>query len=85
MLIEFYGKECPHCLAIAPLIEKLKKNAGVAIEQYEVWHNEENAKKLKEYDKIECGGVPFFINTDTKKAICGETTYEDLEKWAKGI
>ncbi len=84
MLIEFYGKECPHCLKIAPLIEKLHKNLGVEIEQYEVWHDKDNLKKFNEYDKGSCGGVPFCINTDTGASICGETTYEGLEKWAKG-
>lgn len=84
MLIEFYGKECPHCLEMAPLVEKLRANHGVAVEQYEVWHNDENLKKFREYDKNFCGGVPFFINTDTGKFICGETTYENLKKWAMG-
>lgn len=84
MLIEFYGKECPHCFKIAPLVEKLRKNLGVTIEQYEVWHNEDNLNKFREYDKNLCGGVPFFINTDTGKSICGEVAYEELEKWAKG-
>lgn len=84
MLIEFYGQECPYCLKMAPSVEKLRKNMGVEIEQYEVWHNEGNLKKFQEYDKGLCGGVPFFINTDTGKFICGETTYDGLEKWAKG-
>ena len=84
MLIEFYGKECPHCLKIAPLVEKLRQDLGFKIEQYEVWHNDANLKKFREYDKAFCGGVPFFVNTDTGKSICGETTYENLEKLAKG-
>jgi protein-tyrosine phosphatase len=84
MLIEFYGKECPHCLKMAPLMDDLRKNIGVTIEQYEVWHDEDNLKKFREYDKGSCGGVPFFINTDTGKSICGETTYENLEKLAQG-
>ena len=82
MLINFYGKECPHCVAMKPLIEQLRKEAGVAIEELEVWHNEENANKLDDYDKGKCGGVPFFINTDTGATICGETSYEELRSWA---
>lgn len=85
MLIEFYGKECPHCLKIAPLVEELRQNLGITIEQYEVWHDEGNLKKFQAYEKGSCGGVPFFINTDTGKFICGETTYDSLEKWAKGL
>lgn len=84
MLIEFYGKECPHCLKTADLIPRLKKEAGIDIEQYEVWHNEENLKKMQEHDKGLCGGVPFFIDTESGKFICGETSYEELKKWALG-
>jgi len=83
MLLEFYGKECPHCEEMAPLVDRLK-GEGVSIEQYEVWHNEENAKKMQEYDKDLCGGVPFFFNTGTGKFICGSTSYEDLKQWAQG-
>jgi thiol-disulfide isomerase/thioredoxin len=84
MLIEFYGKECPHCLKIAPLVEDLKKEPGVKIEQYEVWHSAENLKKMEEYDNGLCGGVPFLFNTETKKFICGEASFEELKSWAGG-
>ena len=30
-----------------------------------IWSDEQNAKKLEQYDKGLCGGVPFFFNTDT--------------------
>jgi thiol-disulfide isomerase/thioredoxin len=84
MLLEFYGKECPHCIRMAPLIEKLEKETGLKVEKYEVWHDEKNAKKMEEYDKGLCGGVPFYFNTETGKHICGETSYEDLKRWAYG-
>jgi len=82
MLIDFYGKECPHCVTMMPLVERLEKEAGLKVEKYEVWHNEENTKKMAEYDKGRCGGVPFFINTDTNVIICGEASYEELRNWA---
>lgn len=82
MLLEFYGTECPHCTAMKPLIKKLEQETGATIESFEVWHNEENAKKMDEYDRGLCGGVPFFYNTETKKFICGEASYEELKKWA---
>lgn len=69
---------------MAPLIERLEKEAGIKIEKYEVWHSEENMKKMQEYDTGMCGGVPFFVNTETKSFICGETSYEELKKWAEG-
>jgi len=82
MLLEFYGKECPHCVKMEPLVAQLEKELGVTVERNEVWHNPENVKKMKEYDKGYCGGVPFFFNTKTEKHICGEASYEELKKWA---
>ena len=82
MLLEFYGETCPHCLIMKPRVEKMESEKGVKVEQYEVWNNKDNAKKMSEYDKDLCGGVPFFFNTDTKKFICGSVSQEDLEKWA---
>lgn len=84
MLLDFYGKECPHCIKMMPLVDRLEKEISVKVERYEVWHNEENARKMKEYDTELCGGVPFFFNTETKAYLCGEASYEDLQKWAKG-
>lgn len=82
-LIEFYGKECPHCLRVAPIIEKLIAE-GIEIEQFEVWRDETNAAKMEKYDRGYCGGVPFFVNTDSKKYICGGTDEKSLRAWAKG-
>lgn len=82
-LLEFFGETCPHCIKMAPLVEKLKED-GFKVEQFEVWDSEENAEKAKEYDKGLCGGVPFFINTETKKFICGSADYDTLKSWADG-
>ncbi|MFA7285628.1 MAG: hypothetical protein WC011_02160 [Candidatus Paceibacterota bacterium] len=82
-LFEFYGEECPHCLDMRKLVVKLEKEEGIKIESLEVWHNEENEKKLLELDKDLCGGVPFFYNTKNNKFICGEATYEELKEWAQ--
>ncbi len=84
MLLEFYGEGCPHCTAMKPLVEKLEKEESFKIEKNEVWGNSDNAKKMEEYDKGFCGGVPFFINTETGKWICGSTSYEELKNWASG-
>ena len=82
MLIDFYGSECPHCHNMEPLVAQLEKEANVEVLRIEVWHNDENAKKMESYDKGRCGGVPFFMNTDTGAMICGEVPYEDLGAWA---
>ena len=81
-LLEFYGTECPHCVRMHELIERLEKEKGLKVDTFEVWHNDENAKKLEAIDKDFCGGVPFFYNTKTKKWICGEAEYKELEEWA---
>ncbi|MBI1907987.1 hypothetical protein HYS28_01040 [Candidatus Uhrbacteria bacterium] len=83
-LLEFYGDTCPHCIAMKPLVADLEKALGVTVEQYEVWNNADNAKKMDELDKGECGGVPYFYNTETNKHLCGSTDYESLKAWAQG-
>ncbi|EKD24085.1 MAG: hypothetical protein ACD_81C00114G0012 [uncultured bacterium] len=84
MLLEFYGTECPHCIHMKPLIERLKAEEHLDVQSLEMWHNPENAAKMKEYDKGLCGGVPFFFNTETGKHICGGTDYDTLKQWAIG-
>lgn len=81
-LLEFYGETCPHCIEMKPLIAQLEKELGVSVETFEVWNNEEHAKKMEEYDQGFCGGVPFFINTENEKKICGSASYEELKAWA---
>jgi thiol-disulfide isomerase/thioredoxin len=84
-LLEFYGTECPHCIDMHELVERMEKEEGIKVEAIEVWHNKENEKKMEEIKCFnECGGVPFFYNTKTEKFICGEADYETLKKWAKG-
>jgi len=83
-LLEFYGNECPHCVRMHALIEKLEKEEGVKVDKFEVWDNEENEKRLLELDKDFCGGVPFFYNTKTNQWICGEEKYSKLRQWALG-
>lgn len=63
-------------------MERLEDEEGVKVARLEVWHNEANAQRMREYDKGQCGGVPFFFNTRTGKWICGSTDYERLKKWA---
>ncbi|MEK7146968.1 MAG: thioredoxin family protein [Patescibacteria group bacterium] len=81
-LLEFYGEECPHCKKMDSLVERLEKEIGVKVEKYEIWHNEQNAKMMEQYDKGYCGGVPFFYNVDVNRWICGDVDYEELKNWA---
>ena len=83
-LLEFYGTECPNCVRMHELVEKIEKEEGLTVDTFEVWHNKENEAKLLELDKDLCGGVPFLYNTQTEKWICGEADYDTLKAWAKG-
>jgi hypothetical protein len=86
-LIWFFGRECPHCAQIRPLVEAFKESEGVDIVELEVWHSETNANLLREYGEPiaeACGGdlgVPSFYNEKTGKALCGRVTHESLKKW----
>lgn len=83
-LLNFYGTECPHCIKMHKLLDELKAKENIEVEKLEVWHNDENMKKLESLDKEgECGGVPYFVNTDSGATICGEATYEEIKKWAQ--
>lgn len=83
-LYEFYGDGCPHCEKMDSKVEELEEDESIEVEQLEVWNNQENAKKQKEFDDGKCGGVPFFYNTESKEWICGETDIGTLRKWASG-
>ena len=83
-LMEFFGKECPHCAAMAPLVARLQDEEGVEILKYEVWHSEQNANFMRQIDQGRCGGVPLFYNQQTGKWLCGVVSYEKLKDWALG-
>jgi len=61
----FYGEGCPHCKALEEYLDKfLKDKDNYEIQRFEVWHNEENVKKLSdviEILKTKESGIPFFI------------------------
>jgi len=82
MLLEFYGRECPHCKRIRPMLEHLEKENGLEIKRYEVWHDEKNAELMDKYAKDRCLGVPFLFNTDTQDFVCGEEGFKRIKEWA---
>ena len=84
-LLEFDGEECPHCIKMKPSIEQLEQELGVEVQKFETWHNPENEEKRKKFDADgDCGGVPYFVNEESGKNICGEASYEELKAWAEG-
>ena len=84
-LLEFYGTECPHCVRMAPLVERLEKELGVEVKKLETWHDDAN-EKLRAVQDADggCGGVPFFVNEETGAKICGAVDYDELKAWATG-
>ncbi len=84
-LMEFYGKECPHCIRMHPVVERLEKELGVTVEKYETWHDTKNEELRRQHDDgSDCGGVPFFVNETTGAKLCGAVPYEELKAWAEG-
>lgn len=54
------------------------------IEWKEVFEDKDNEAMLVSYDKNNCGGVPFFYNTETEKFTCGEVGYLEARALAIG-
>lgn len=83
-LIMYYGEGCPDCIKMEPLLGKLLFETGISLLQKEVWNDSKNEAEMLRHDKDDaCGGVPFFLNTKTKKTLCGEVSYKELKKWAE--
>ncbi|MBK5215451.1 MAG: hypothetical protein JJE53_01430 [Candidatus Pacebacteria bacterium] len=84
-ILFFYGLDCPHCVEVEKHVDKLIEE-GVPIKKLEVWNNMENDKIMESLDVGDdmCGGVPFFLNKNTGKTICGEATYKEIKNWAEG-
>lgn len=84
-IIMFHGQECPHCRVMHPIVDKIASE-GFDVERLEVWHNNENAEKMRGFSDIinnDCGSlsVPTFLDQEKGRAVCGEMSYEDLKKW----
>lgn len=62
----FHGAECPHCEEERVWLKKIKKEYKkyLSVHYFEVWHNEENAKKMEEIKRklgVVRDGVPLTI------------------------
>lgn len=84
-LIFFSGVDCPHCDIMRRLIERLKTEFSIDVEEKEVWQHENNYRLMENYTRDhDCPGIPVFVNTETNVILCGETTYKQLLSWAQG-
>lgn len=85
----FYGRECPHCHAVMPFIDRLIAG-GNDIKKLEVWHSEKNADYMKSFKEIilnACGGalgVPVLVDIERGRALCGERPYNEIAAWIEG-
>ena len=80
----FYGTECVHCHEMFPLIDQLAKEEKLKVQKLEIWHDSKNKAVFDKCNTMKCTGVPFFYNENSKKGICGATSYVKLKAWAKG-
>ena len=92
-LIMFYGTDCPACMDMKILLDKLQKQWNINIETRDVWtgaDKETNYRMFENYIEMtgnigtDCDGLPFCINTETNQFLCGNVSYKKLEKWAMG-
>ncbi len=67
-IYEFWGDGCPHCIKANSFLKQyVEETDGVELHAYEVWQNEDNARKYEEVSKAlgqEPGGVPFIVVGD---------------------
>ncbi len=85
----FIGTDCPHCVAMEPLLAKLTFDTGFVIEKRDTWKNKSDERLMEKYQEevgdTDCDGIPFFYNTITGGYLCGEVNYTTLKKWAEGL
>lgn len=88
-LLMFVGTDCPHCMAMRPLLNKLTFETGLLVEERDTWKNKSDERLMEQYQGIvnnkDCDGIPFFYNTVTGDYLCGEVNYQTLKKWAEGV
>lgn len=85
-LIEFYGKECPTCMDLSKILDRLEQAEGIEVKRIEVWHSASNLAIMMKYAEGKCSAVPFLYNRKTGNYFCGVVpSDEKLINWAKGL
>ena len=84
----FKGAECPHCAEEKEWLETIKEDYKeyLNIYEFEVWHNEDNAKlyeSVKEIMKSKTTGVPFTVVGKYYYIGFSETTASNIENKIK--
>ena len=84
----FYGRECPHCEEERNWLDKFKEDYKdyLNIYEFEVWHDDNNAKimeDLKKELKVNNGSVPFTIIGDNYFLGYSDATASRIESKVK--
>lgn len=84
----FKGAECPHCAEEKEWLETIKDDYKeyLNVYEFEVWHNEENAKyyeKVKEIMKSKTNSVPFTVIGKYYYIGFSDTTASNIENKIK--
>ena len=79
----FHGDGCPHCAEEqTDLIDDLKKDSSINVEEIEVWHDSENKnlldKVISTYDTR--SGVPYNVIGDTTIIGYSESNGEKIKR-----
>ena len=79
----FYTADCEHCEAMLPVINELLQENDIEFELVEVTPDDKaTIARYDSYEQGNCGGVPFFVHTETKRWLCGEVSKDELRTWA---
>jgi glutaredoxin len=80
----FWGEGCPHCKEEKAFLNKLRQTyPSIKIHDFEVWYNEENAKKLESFAKaygIKATGVPVTFIGENSFIGFSENTMKELQE-----
>lgn len=84
----FRGEGCPHCAQEEKWFEGIKEEYGdyINVYDYEVWHNDDNIKKLEKVKKelgSDANGIPFTIIGDNYYVGFSEITSDKMENQIK--
>jgi thiol-disulfide isomerase/thioredoxin len=88
--VEFYGRECPHCRAMEPVVAQVERETGIVFQKLEVWDDKQNYDTMMMHSQDilrDCPypngelSVPTFYNKKNGKAACGEMSLELLKQF----
>lgn len=83
-LLEFVSDTSEHCKQMEPIVSQLEKDLNTKFRRVNLSKRGEFANLYDCVGGNECGTVPFFYNRRTAQAVCGRTSYQNLECLAMG-